>query len=677
MKKVLSRTVLCALLTLAVIFTACKSPSSGGGGNPGGGQSGETTPFNALETPLTLEAIATGEITFNNLDKITGLTYKINDSDPIEITENSGSKSIQISANDVVSIFAQGTSNTSDYSTTFRINCSSDCYVYGNVMSLLTDDYQTATTISQNYAFAYLFYDNAPIKNHPEKEIVLPATTLAESCYSSMFEGCTSLTQAPDLPATTLANSCYSYMFYGCTSLTQTPALPATTLAKNCYFDMFSGCTSLTQAPALPATTLTEWCYYQMFYGCTSLTQAPVLPATTLAYRCYYEMFYGCTSLNKVECLATDISADLCTLSWLSGVASSGTFTKASGADWSSKSGGDGIPAGWTTFDYDMVNPLTLEAIAAGEITFDNLDRITNLKYIKNNGPLTNATSSISIAAGDIISLFAQGTSNTDAFSECFKIDCSSDCYIYGNVMSLLTADYQTATEITQDHAFAWLFYDNSHIKNHPSKNIVLPATTLTDFCYDYMFYGCTSLTQAPDLPATTLADYCYRSMFSGCTSLTQTPDLPATALAVGCYYRMFRNCTSLTQAPDLPATTLAPNCYHYMFEGCSSLTQAPALPATTLAYRCYSGMFEGCTSLTQAPALPATTLAEGCYYGMFYGCTSLNKVTCLATNLSAPSCTTEWLSGVASSGTFTKASGINWSRGIDGIPSGWTIKNK
>ena len=38
--------------------------------------------------------------------------------------------------------------------------------------------------------------------------------------------------------------------------------------------------------------------------------------------------------------------------------------------------------------------------------------------------------------------------------------------------------------------------------------------------CYYYMFYGCTSLTQAPALPATTLANYCYRGMFFGCTSL-------------------------------------------------------------------------------------------------------------------------------------------------------------
>ena len=67
-------------------------------------------------------------------------------------------------------------------------------------------------------------------------------------CYSNMFNGCKSLTQAAELPATTLANSCYSDMFHNCSSLTQAPELPATTLANSCYYCMFRGCKSLTKA---------------------------------------------------------------------------------------------------------------------------------------------------------------------------------------------------------------------------------------------------------------------------------------------------------------------------------------------------------------------------------------------------------------------------------------------
>ena len=69
---------------------------------------------------------------------------------------------------------------------------------------------------------------------------------------------------------------------------------------------------------------------------------------------------------------------------------------------------------------------------------------------------------------------------------------------------------------------------------------------TMADYCYAYMFYGCTSLTQAPALPATTLALYCYAHMFRDCTSLTQAPALPATTLKRECYYNMFQGCTGL-----------------------------------------------------------------------------------------------------------------------------------
>ena len=149
--------------------------------------------------------------------------------------------------------------------------------------------------------------------------------TLANNCYNSMFQGCTSLTAAPSLPATTLANNCYNSMFQGCTSLTAAPSLPATTLNTNCYYYMFYGCTSLTTAPSLPATTLANNCYNSMFKGCTSLTTVPSLPATTLANNCYNSMFYLCTKIK----LSTTASGTY-TKSYR--IPQNGTGTTASGA---------------------------------------------------------------------------------------------------------------------------------------------------------------------------------------------------------------------------------------------------------------------------------------------------------------------------------------------------------
>ena len=59
----------------------------------------------------------------------------------------------------------------------------------------------------------------------------------------------------------------------------------------------------------------------------------------------------------------------------------------------------------------------------------------------------------------------------------------------------------------------------------------------------------------------------------------------------------------------------------------------------------------------------------------MFSNCTSLNYIKCLATDISAPSCTNNWVSGVASTGTFVKAASMNdWATGSSGIPEGWSV---
>lgn len=294
--------------------------------------------------------------------------------------------------------------NESDLIENCNFYADSPCYVYGNIMSLVGGDDFARLIKVEDYAFTYFFsdYDGSLdwswVLSKEGRELLLPATTLAKSCYNymfngcvglskapalpartlaqycyncmfqgctslteapalpaitlaygcygGMFNGCTSLTEAPVLPATTLAQECYNSMFYGCTSLTEAPALPATTLAEGCYNSMFQGCTSLTEAPALPATILAQGCYRGMFSDCTSLTEAPALPATTLVQYCYGYMFGNCTKLAKVACLATDISAANATSNWLSSVAAAGTFTKAAGVEWTT--GASGIPSGWT-----------------------------------------------------------------------------------------------------------------------------------------------------------------------------------------------------------------------------------------------------------------------------------------------------------------------------------------
>ena len=186
-----------------------------------------------------------------------------------------------------------------------------------------------------------------------------------------------------------------------------------------------------------------------------------------------------------------------------------------------------------------------------------------------------------------------------------------------------LTSAPQLPATVLADNCYFQMFVYCYNLKEIPE----LPATTLAKNCYESMFYECTSLKEVEELPATVLADSCYYQMFIGCTNLEIVPEsLPATTLAEASYDKMFKKCTSLTKTPQLPATTLADYCYNEMFSECKGLTQAPELPATKLSYHCYRNMFTACVSLSAAPALPATTLTNGCYLQMFMDCRNLTQ---------------------------------------------------
>lgn len=250
-------------------------------------------------------------------------------------------------------------------------------------------------------------------------------------------------------------------------------------------------------------------------------------------------------------------------------------------------------------------------------------------------------------------------------------------CYrnMFADCASLTSVPALSNTDVAK-HCFAAMFARCSSLQTVPNNYLTVLNLENADDCYGSMFKGCTALTSTPNLPAIGLSNLCYDNMFNGCTSLTSSPELPATILCETCYHCMFEGCSSLVAAPSLPAETLAYKCYARMFQNCTSLITAPELPSINLAVECYYRMFYGCSSLTESPLLPAELTSEGCYLEMFSGCTNLNKITCLAlTNPSGNWPFSNWVPGVASTGTFIKHPQATWwGRGVNGIPANWTV---
>lgn len=204
---------------------------------------------------------------------------------------------------------------------------------------------------------------------------------------------------------------------------------------------------------------------------------------------------------------------------------------------------------------------LTFDVISAGTIAWKALGSGYNkeIQYSKNNGEwtsisATSAGNTISVQAGDKVrfkgsnNTYAGSKSNYDGFeggTAYFNIE--------GNINSLLYGDNFASNSALTNSTYQFCsIFKKAHVVS--AENLILPATTLKN--------------------------YCYRAMFSYCEDLVIAPALPAITLAQGCYWYMFEK-TAITTAPDLLATTLVRECYGYMFINCTNLNYIKCLATT------------------------------------------------------------------------------------------------
>ena len=237
---------------------------------------------------------------------------------------------------------------------------------------------------------------------------------------------------------------------------------------------------------------------------------------------------------------------------------------------------------------------------------------------------LGNNQSTTSVNSGQKVMFKASGLA-IDSGKGVGRIVPSSTASVEGNIMSLAYGDnFSGQTVVPSNFQFRSLFSGVTTITS--AENMVLPATTIKKQCYSNMFHYCTNLISAPAV--------------IGSSAMTWSGDYT--------WSDMFNSCTSLINAPQLPALNLGTQCYWYMFQGCTALTTAPELPAPTLNTQSYQGIFKGCSRLNYIKVLANSGFSMG-----------------------------EWVSGVASSGTFVKKSSASFgSCGAATYPCNWTVQN-
>ena len=195
---------------------------------------------------------------------------------------------------------------------------------------------------------------------------------------------------------------------------------------------------------------------------------------------------------------------------------------------------------------------LTFKVLTDGTIAWKSFGSETakTISYSINDGEWTSITSSstgetILVSAGNSVRFKGNNTSYATSRDNYAGFEGGTATFnIEGNIHSLLYGDdFASNNSLTNStYQFCSLF-KKANVAS--AENLILPATTLKNYCYRALFSWCTTLEKAPVLPATTLAQGCYWYMFEKC-AISTAPDLNAEALANECYGHMFENCSNL-----------------------------------------------------------------------------------------------------------------------------------
>ena len=549
------------------------------------------------------------------------------------------------------------------------------------------DDYKYTSSNYGNRTLFYFLNDNQGIK------------VRARGNIASLNYGRDDLYKTKYLEIDEKHSYCYNELFRDCTSLIQAPDLPATTLAEGCYKSMFSGCTKLDNLKCSATVS-----------NMVTFTSNWLLNVATIGtFTCNNKKYFEIDSASGIPkgWSITETKPDVFDANIPFYIENVGDIPVRVGMY--NHSANKAVRSG-CKFSYDNITWEDFNLIAtenasnSSNITTVLLSNKGDRVYFKADNYAFDSASYTHIvtytanakirAGGNIMSL---NHGNNDVYKTDYTTISGTACFrqLFDGLTTLVQGPELPATKLSTS-CYWQMFKDCSSLKLVSD----LPATTIASKCYYYMFENCTKLARAPKLPAAVLKGSCYKGMFKGCTSLIQAPELPAKTLATECYLKMFQGCTSLIYAPELPATTLVSLCYAQMFDSCTSLTQSPDFPALKLANECYEGIFQGCTALThipkilpattldtfcyaymfngckslmQTPELPATVLVDNCYSYMFQSCPKVKYIKCLATDISATDCTLQWVNQVASTGDFYTPTSTNWTTGIHGIPKYWT----
>lgn len=412
-------------------------------------------------------------------------------------------------------------------------------------------------------------------------------TSMSGYYLGFLFKECSSLTTAPTLPATTLSDSCYSTMFMGA-GIIKAPTLPATNLVQTPYKTMFQNASFINEVHALYPTLNPaysgNWLLNVAATGSLFCDPTATVANGASGLPSGWERFvYGATDTGSTVTMYHNGVSETVRV----GTSDWGACYSAQGwagfrtLDQMHKAGFTfGAQTSVTMYNYD--EPITAYSCAANvddgftETMYDTGSGKGYLDIASQNDdgfyfestPWKGLTLTAT-ADKSSVSLMKRGSSSSSLTST-FEVNRGHgwNAYTYNAILKLNDGE---------SCKFRCSYYDTNTSASRCPQFIMTGTFEASGNCYSMLSKSFESIT---DLYIGG-GGYYLGHLFYGCTPLTKAPELPATTLVRECYFALFKN-TRLTKTPLLPATTLSEGCYAEMFSGSASLKEV-RIAATTL----------------------------------------------------------------------------------------------
>ena len=263
---------------------------------------------------------------------------------------------------------------------------------------------------------------------------------------------------------------------------------------------------------------------------------------------------------------------------------------------------------------------------------------------------------------------------NTSSTSGIGTFSVDKNFYVGGNVLSLTSGDLMTddnIKSISSYYLFYKLFSENKTLLKVSKK--LLPATVIINMGYNYMFYNCINLINAPDLLSTDVRAKNYNNMFEGCESLRVPPIIKETIFSESCN-SMFRGCKNLLYVHDMELTGTYQS-FQSMYENCNSLKDVSNITIGNMGILACLTMFRNCGLLEVSPTIIGSAVGQQAGRSMFENCSNLKFIKYLGKNITGEYALSNWVKNVAPKGKFVKSSDAEWDIiGNNGVPTGWEI---